>query len=135
MKKTYSIGEAAAKFNIPQSTLRYYESEELLDPVQRDESGRRIFTGREFRRINFILTLRNAGVPVEEIRRYVSLFHEGEHTIPIRKQILTDRLDALKEEAKRLDEVIVTLQEMIDSYEDTLMKRELESRRKDPHYG
>lgn len=135
MKNYYSIGETAEKLGIPQSTLRYYESEKLLDPVQRDESGRRRYTEREFRRVRFILTLRNAGVPVEEIRQYVALFHEGEHTIPVRKQILQDRLNALKEEAERLDEVIRTLQEMISNYEDTLMKQELDSRRNDPHYG
>ncbi len=135
MKDHYSIGEIAGQFHIPPSTLRYYENEKLLDPVQRDESGRRVYTGREMRRINFILTLRNAGIPVEEIRQYVSLFHEGEHTIPVRKKILTDRLDALKEEAQRLNDVIRLLEDMVDNYEDTLMKRELDSRRNDPHYG
>ena len=135
MKDFFTIGETARKFDLAPSALRWYEAEGLLDPVTKNESGHRMYGKKEFRRINFIVTLRNAGVPVEEIRRYVELFHEGEQTIPIRKQILIDRLDLLKEEARRLNDVISQLQSMIDNYEDTLMKRELDSRRSDPHYG
>ena len=135
MKKFYSVGEAAEKFGIAPSALRWYESEGLLDPVERNESGRRVYGENELRRINFILTLRNAGIPVEEIRRYVDLFHEGAETIPERKQILISQLERLKEEEKRLHAVIIQLEEMIDTYEDTLMKREMDSRSRDPEYG
>ena len=135
METNYTIGEIAELFGLAQSTLRYYESEGLLDPVQRNEGGRRIFTQKEIRRIRFILTLRNAGIPVEEIKQYVKLFHEGVHTIPERKQILVSRLDILKDEVNKLNAVIQDLEEIIRSYEDTLMKRELDSRRNDPNYG
>ncbi len=135
MEKHDSIKEAAQKFGLAPSALRWYESEGLLDPVPKSESGHRMYGPKEYRRINFIVPLRNAGVPVEEIRRYVELFHEGEQTIPVRKQILIDRLTLLKEEAGKLNDVIRQLETMIDHYEDTLMKRELDSRRNDPHYG
>ena len=135
MKDYVSIGEAARKYGLAPSALRWYESEGLLDAVPKSESGHRMYGPKEFRRINFIVTLRNAGVPVEEIRRYVELFHEGEQTIPVRKQILIDRLALLKEEAEKLNEVIRQLENMVENYESTLMKRELDSRRSDPHYG
>ena len=43
--------------------------------------------------------------------------------------------ERLKEEEKRLHAVIIQLEEMIDTYEDTLMKREMDSRSRDPEYG
>lgn len=40
----YSIGEAATRLGIPESTIRYYEKKGLLPRMERDEAGRRIFT-------------------------------------------------------------------------------------------
>ncbi|MBH9966149.1 MerR family DNA-binding transcriptional regulator [Bacillus enclensis] len=36
----------SAKFNIPESTLRYYEKKGLLPLMERDEAGRRLFSER-----------------------------------------------------------------------------------------
>ncbi len=135
MKDSLTIGETAEMFGIAASALRYYEDEGLMEPVPRNRAGRRVYGPKELRRIRFILTLRNAGIPVDAIRRYVDLFYEGSGTIPVRKQILTDHLNLLKEEAAQLNEVIRQLEEIIETYEDTLMKREMDSRRSDPAYG
>ncbi len=134
-KMKYTIKQTAEHFGISAPTLRYYEKEGLLDPVGKNQSGHRMYGEREFRRINFILTLRMAGVPVEDIRRYVALFHQGAETIPERKQMLEDQLSELRNEAKKLNEVIRRLEGIIDNYEETLMKRELTSRKEDPFYG
>ena len=135
MKKYFSIGETAEHFGIAASALRWYETEGLLEPVARNESGRRVYGEKEFRRINFILTLRNAGIPVEGIKNYVDLFYAGAGTIPERKQILIEQLEELKEESRRLNAVIDQLEEMINNYESTIMKREMDSRAKDSMYG
>jgi len=129
MKEELTIAQTSKKFNIPISTLRYYESMGLMDPVEKNSSGHRVYKEKDFRRINFIKTLR-AGITVEQIKAYVDLFHIGEHTIPERKQILIDQLDVLRQHAKDLNNAIQELESMIDNYEDTLMKRELEQRRK-----
>lgn len=39
----YSIGEISKKFNIPISTLRYYDKEGLLTNIKRNKSGIRQF--------------------------------------------------------------------------------------------
>ncbi len=130
MKEELTIAQTSKKFNIPTSTLRYYESMGLMDPVEKNSSGHRVYKEKDFRRINFIKTLRLAGITVEQIKTYVDLFHVGEHTIPERKQILIDQLDVLRQHAKDLNDVIQELENVIDNYEDTLMKRELEQRRK-----
>ncbi len=135
MKDFYSVGETAKMFGIAASALRYYESEGLLEPVPKNESGRRVYGPKEIRRIRFIVTLRDAGIPVESIRHYVDLFYAGAETILERKQILIDHLDRLKQEAERLNELIAQLEEMISTYEDTFMKREMDSRKADPDYG
>lgn len=134
-KMKYTIKETAEHFGISAPTLRYYEKEGLLDPVEKNQSGHRIYGEKEFRRISFIMTLRTAGIPVEDIRRYVDLFHQGPGTIPERKQMLEDQLSELRNEAEKLNEVIRRLEGIINNYEETLMKRELTSRKEDPFYG
>lgn len=37
------ISETSAKFNIPESTIRYYEKQGLLPLLERDEAERRLF--------------------------------------------------------------------------------------------
>ena len=135
MKDFYSVGETAKMFGIAASALRYYESEGLLEPVPKNESGRRVYGPKELRRIRFIVTLRDAGIPVEGIRQYVDLLYAGAETLPERKQILIDHLDRLKQEAESLNELIAQLEQMISTYEDTFMKREMDSRKADPDYG
>ncbi|MEC0951491.1 MULTISPECIES: MerR family DNA-binding transcriptional regulator [Bacillus] len=39
-----SIREAAAKCNMTESTLRYYEKKGLLPLIERDEASRRLFS-------------------------------------------------------------------------------------------
>jgi DNA-binding transcriptional MerR regulator len=128
-----TISQTSKKFDIPAPTLRYYESIGLMDPVEKNESGHRIYKEKDFRRINFIKTLRIAGVTIEQIKEYVDLFHEGVDTIPQRKQILINQLQLLKEHAKELNRVIDELENIINNYEDTLMKRELDQRKKTLH--
>lgn len=40
----YTISQAAKKMNLTIYTLRYYDREGLLSNVERDKSGKRIFT-------------------------------------------------------------------------------------------
>ena len=41
--KTYTIKEVSELFNIPNSTIRYYEEIGLLTKVERNYTGKRIF--------------------------------------------------------------------------------------------
>ena len=44
--KVYTIREVSEMFNIPVSTLRYYEDEGLLTNVGRSSTNQRIYYGR-----------------------------------------------------------------------------------------
>lgn len=131
MKEGLSIAEVSKKFDVSATTLRYYERIGLMDPVKKNESGHRYYTEHDFRRINFIKCMRTSGMTVEQIKTYVDLFHEGEHTIPQRKELLIDQLANLKQQVEELQMIIHYLENKIDNYEETLVKRELEQRRKE----
>ncbi|WP_234400664.1 MerR family transcriptional regulator [Virgibacillus senegalensis] len=55
----YSLSEAAAKFIIPQSTVRYYEKKGLLPLIERDEVGRRLFSKDQMSLLETVICLKN----------------------------------------------------------------------------
>jgi len=68
-------------------TLRYYERVGLIPPVGR-KGGIRNYNESDVKWIEFILCMRSAGVPIEELVRYVALYREGSRTTAERKGIL-----------------------------------------------
>ena len=83
-----SISAVAAATGVTAHTLRYYERVELLDPVTKNQAGRRRFGDADLARIDFIGRLRATGMPIRQIRRYVELIRAGEHTEPDRIALL-----------------------------------------------
>lgn len=118
------ISEIAERYNLSIDTIRYYEKAGLIDPVGKNESGRKVYEEKEMRRINFVKCMRQAGMSIEKIKQYVDLFHEGLETIPERKRILESQLDMLIEQQKELDAQVEFLQKKIANYENTIVKKE-----------
>ena len=125
MKMT--IAEVSKKFGISSTTLRYYEKIGLMNPVAKNISGHQ---EPDLRRINFIKCMRAAGMTIEQIKLYVDLFNEGEHTISQRKDIMIEQLGNLEAQVEELQSIISYLKHKIDNYESTLVKREMEQRNK-----
>ena len=124
MKMT--IAEVSKKFGISSTTLRYYEKIGLMNPVAKNISGHRDYQEPDLRRINFIKCMRAAGMTIEQIKLYVDLFNEGEHTISQRKDIMIEQLGNLEAQVEELQSIISYLKHKIDNYESTLVKREME---------
>ena len=69
----FTIGIAARKLNIAVPTLRMYEKSGLIIPF-RNESGRRLYSFADLRRINYIRRLiRLEGLNLAGIRRLMAL--------------------------------------------------------------
>ncbi|MGO4549132.1 MerR family transcriptional regulator [Paenibacillus sp. 2TAB23] len=86
--KYCSISEVSAKFNIPESTLRYYEKKGLLPLIERDEAGRRLFSENQMTLLEIIIYLKNTHMPVKGIQQYVSWVVEGDHTTERRLEMM-----------------------------------------------
>ena len=82
------ISEASEKYDISPDTLRYYERIGLLPPVRRSPSGLRDYDENDLMWIDFIKCMRGAGLPIEQLARYVQLFPQGDATVEARKKIL-----------------------------------------------
>lgn len=112
-----TIAEVSKQYNIPVDTLRYYERIGLLPPVNRAKSGFRDYTEGDCQWVSFIKCMRAAGIPVEALIDYVTLFQQGDSTREARRQILVEQRDLLQ---ARVDEQLRTLEYLsrkIQSYD------------------
>lgn len=53
--------------------------------------------------------MRAAGLPVEVLIEYVSLFNEGDSTVAARKELLTEQRDQLKKRIAELESTLARL--------------------------
>ena len=117
-----TISEVSRKYNITADTIRYYEKEGLIPAVPRDKNGIRDFDENSCGWIEFIKCMRNAGLSIESLSKYIILFHEGDKTINERKNLLKDQMELLLEKKKSIDETIMRLEYKINNYEKILSK-------------
>ena len=98
----YSIQEISQKTGLSAHTLRYYEKEGLIKGVKRSEGGFRQYTDEDLEALGLICCLKNTGMSLREIARFVDLTHQGEQT-------LGERVAMLREHRER---VIARMNEM-----------------------
>lgn len=67
------IGQLAKLTETNNETLRFYESEGLLEQPRRSDSGYRLYTGREVARVQFIVRARRMGFSLKEISELLSM--------------------------------------------------------------
>ena len=64
----YTIGKLARKFHISRSTLLYYDLIGLLTPSKRDSNKYRIYSDKDYERLEKIMLYREAGISLDKIR-------------------------------------------------------------------
>lgn len=115
-----TITEVSAKFDVSPDTLRYYERIGLIPSVNRNKKGVRDYTEEDCRWIEFIKCMRSAGLPIEVLIEYVSLFQQGDETIEARKELLTEQRKLLVGKIEEMHHTLERLNHKIAKYEQTV---------------
>jgi DNA-binding transcriptional MerR regulator len=118
-----SISEAAAKFNMPQSTLRYYEKKGLLPFIQRDEVGRRLFSDHQMALFEIVLCLKNTNMPISSIKQYMDWVIEGDTTIEKRLEIMMQHKQTVLDEISLMTESLKGIDFKIERYTKQIQER------------
>ena len=74
--------------------------------------------------IEFILCMRSAGVPIEELVRYVALYRERNKTTAQRKNILIAQRERLRSRIEELKALADKLDYKIANYETEFLEKE-----------
>lgn len=115
-----TIAEVSKKYNLTPDTLRYYEKIGLIAAVPRTKNGIRNYDEGTCRRIEFIKCMRNAGVEIEILIEYITLFEKGKSTVKDRKQLLEEQREKLLEKQKNINETIDRLNYKIELYDEII---------------
>lgn len=121
--KYCSISEASAQFNIPESTLRYYEKKGLLPLIERDEAGRRLFSEDQMTLLKIIIYLKNTHMPISGIRQYIDWVVEGDHTTELRLDMLKQHKQAVLAEITLMTEALEGIDVKIARYAKRVQER------------
>lgn len=97
----YTIGQISEMFNIPVSTLRYYDREGLFPGMER-KSGIRKFSDNEIEALRVIECLKASGLEIREIKQFMEWTTKGSATYQQRKQLFETRLKKVEAEMDNL---------------------------------
>ena len=125
-----TITEVSKLYDITPDTLRYYERIGLIPKIRRNKNGIRDYTQEDCNWVEFIKCMRNAGLPIETLIDYVTMFQQGDSTIDARKELLTEQRKVLEKKIKDMNETLGRLNHKIELYEKGLMINEKELREK-----
>jgi len=92
-------------FDLPISTLRYYDKEGLFPSMQR-QSGIRRFGDTELEALRVIECLKASGLEIKDIRKFMEWCAEGPSTYILRKELFETRKAAVEAEMIRLQKTL-----------------------------
>ncbi len=105
----YTIGQVSKMFNLPISTLRYYDKEGLFPDMERT-SGIRKFSDKELEALRIIECLKKSGLEIKDIKQFMDWCGEGSKTYPQRKELFEKQIETVSTELERLNKVLKLLQ-------------------------
>lgn len=112
-----TIAEVSKQYELTPDTLRYYERIGLIPPVHRNSSGNRDYTEDDCRWVSFIKCMRSAGLSIEVLMEYVTLFRQGDETREVRKELLEAQRRELIKRIEELQDTLAVLDRKIAGYE------------------
>ena len=101
----YTIGQVSEMFQLPISTLRYYDKEGLFPNLER-QSGRRLFSEDEIEALRVIECLKASGLEIKDIKLFMEWCVEGSSTYAKRKALFEARKAAVEQEMIELQKTL-----------------------------
>ncbi|MCD7955658.1 MAG: MerR family transcriptional regulator [Lachnospiraceae bacterium] len=115
----YTIGQVSEMFNLPISTLRYYDKEGLFPNLQRT-SGIRKFSDREIETLRVIECLKKSGLEIKEIKQFMEWCGQGSATYQQRKELFEKQIESVESEMERMKGVLALLKYKCWYYEQAI---------------
>ena len=121
----YKVGELARMAGVSIRTLHHYDQIGLLPPTRRTESGHRLYTRADVERLQQILSLRQVGLPLEDIRTLLERSGSTRRVLEIHLAYLRERVAAERRLCARLEALVeqldsagkVSIQELVTTME------------------
>jgi DNA-binding transcriptional MerR regulator len=103
-----TIGQISEMFDIPISTLRYYDKVGLFPDMQRT-SGIRNFSDKEIEALRVIECLKNSGTEIKDIKTFMEWCAMGSETYQQRKDLFINQEKVVKAEIECLQKTLAMI--------------------------
>lgn len=101
----YTIGQVSEMFQLPISTLRYYDKEGLFPGLKR-VSGVRKFGVQELERLRVIECLKKSGVEIKDIKQFMQWCEQGSATYSLRRDFFLKRKEIMEAELAQMQKTL-----------------------------
>ena len=86
------VAELAKSLGTTADTVRYYTRLELLKPAK-SVNGYKLYSNKEVSRLKFILSARNLGFSVADIKQILNESEDGKSACPLVRSLIKERLE------------------------------------------
>lgn len=112
MEEIFSIDEVSKVFNVPKSTLRYWESEKLISATRNQTSNYRQYNIKDLIDIGDIVFYRKLNIAIKQLKKInqmnaTSIAEALEH----KKQDLQQQIASLEKTIQRIDQSLAHIEE------------------------
>ncbi len=101
----YNIGQVSEMFDLPISTLRYYDKQGLFPGLERS-SGIRKFGDREIETLRIIECLKKSGLEIKDIKQFIDWCQQGPTTYERRRDLFLKQKATVEAEIEHLNKVL-----------------------------
>lgn len=114
----WTIKEVSEQTGISPHTLRFWVKVGLFDTfIDRDENGVKYFDKRGVELIAWIACLRDTGMSLKDVKKYMKLIALGKKSASERKEMLLKQTAILKEQLANIHESLKKLEHKINFYD------------------
>lgn len=100
---TYTIMEAAKLSGLPESTLRYYETIGIIDPIRRDSSSKhRVYNQSDIDVLDTVACLNATGMKLEDMKIYIMNASSGNVDAYEQMALLKTQKEKLEHEERHI---------------------------------
>lgn len=114
---TYTIQEISQKFDLPASTLRYYEDIGLLTDVERTENNQRVYNFGHVCQLNAISCFKRTGMSIAKIQEFFSLSQDMENNIDAILELIYDHEASIHDKLAKMQDDLGHIRHKIRHYQ------------------
>ncbi|MGX9978028.1 MerR family transcriptional regulator [Staphylococcus gallinarum] len=111
------ISEVSEKMNMTPDTLRYYEKIGIIPRVDRSANGIRNYSDDDLNWIKLAKCMRQSGLSIHALSKYIELYHQGDDTKDTRRDILHQERAELLKNIEQMQETLALLNKKIAMYD------------------
>lgn len=119
----YTVKEAAQITGLTEHAVRFYTDKGLVPSVQRNPNNIRMFDQESINWLHGIKCLKQSGMPIDVIKKYIDLCLEGDSSIPQRYALMQEHKEAALAKLEEAKLHVAHLEEKTALYQAILERR------------